>query len=267
MNKKKAILIDITRCIGCGACYEACKEQNHLPETSSDPLRDTLSDKTFTIIEQRGDYFIRKMCQHCDKPSCVSVCPVGAFEKTEWGAVLYDEDKCMGCRYCMQACPYQIPRYEWGELNPRVQKCVMCYDRVKNGLPTACAEACPAEATIFGDREELIKEAESRIRDNPDRYYPYIYGLNEVGGTSVFYLSPVSFEELKFNTNLPKKALPNFTWEALSKIPTIVTVGGVFLTGFYWLTNRKNEIAKERFQDEQEEISKSKTEGDITDEK
>jgi formate dehydrogenase iron-sulfur subunit len=247
MNKK-AFLIDITECIGCGACYEACKEQNNLPQTSDDPLRDSLSDKTYTIVEQRGDYFVRRMCQHCEDPTCVSVCPVGAFTKTEVGAVLYDESKCLGCRYCMQACPFQIPRYEWGSLKPRVQKCIMCYDRVKDGSLPACAEACPTGATTFGDRDEMIALAKQKLAENPEKYYNHIYGLEEVGGTSVLYLSPVPFEELGFNTKLIKTALPNFTHEALSKIPTLVSVGGVLLTGFYWLTNRKNEIAREKFE-------------------
>jgi len=247
--KRKAFLIDITECVGCGACYEACKEQNNLPQTSDDPLRDTLSDKTYTIIEQRGDYFVRRMCQHCEEPTCVSVCPVGAFIQTDFGAVLYDESKCFGCRYCMQACPFQIPRYEWGSLKPRVQKCIMCYDRVKNGELPACAEACPTGATLFGDRDEMIAFAKQRLAENPDKYYQHIYGLEEVGGTSVLYLSPVPFEELGFNVKLLKTPLPNFTYESLTKIPTLVTVGGVLLTGFYWLTNRKNEIAREEFEE------------------
>lgn len=251
--KKKAFLIDITECVGCGACYEACKEQNHLPQTSDDPLKDSLSDKTYTIVEQRGDYFVRRMCQHCEDPTCVSVCPVGAFTKTEIGAVIYDESKCLGCRYCMQACPFQIPRYEWGSLKPRVQKCIMCYDRVKEGNIPACAEACPTGATLFGDRNEMIEIAKQRLAEHPDKYYKYIYGLEEAGGTSVLYLSPVPFEELGFNTNLLKTPLPNFTHEALAKIPTLVTVGGVLLTGFYWLTNRKNEIAKEKFEEKKKQ--------------
>ena len=251
--KRKAFLIDITECVGCGSCYEACKEQNHLPQTSDDPLKDSLSDKTYTIVEQRGDYFVRRMCQHCEDPTCVSVCPVGAFTKTEVGAVLYDESKCLGCRYCMQACPFQIPRYEWGSLKPRVQKCIMCYDRVKNGELPACAEACPTGATLFGDRDEMIAIAKQRLAENPDKYYQHIYGLEEVGGTSVLYLSPVPFEELGFNTKLLKTAFPNFTHEALAKIPTLVTVGGVLLTGFYWLTNRKNEIAREKFEEQKKQ--------------
>jgi len=251
--RRKAFLIDISECVGCGACYEACKEQNNLPQTSDDPLKDSLSDKTYTTVEQRGEYFVRRMCQHCEDPTCVSVCPVGAFTKTEVGAVLYVESKCLGCRYCMQACPFQIPRYEWGSLTPRVQKCIMCYDRVKEGELPACAEACPTGATIFGDRDEMIEIARQRLAENPDKYYQYIYGFEEVGGTSVLYLSPVPFEELGFNTKLLKTALPNFTHEALSKIPTLVSVGGVLLTGFYWLTNRKNEIAREKFEEKKKQ--------------
>lgn len=251
--KRKAFLIDITECVGCGACYEACKEQNNLPQTSDDPLRDSLSDKTYTIVEQRGDFFVRRMCQHCEDPTCVSVCPVGAFTKTDVGAVLYDESKCLGCRYCMQACPFQIPRYEWGSVKPRVQKCIMCYDRVKNGELPACAEACPTGATLFGDRDEMIEIAKQRLAENPEKYYQHIYGLEEVGGTSVLYISPVPFEELGFNTKLLKTALPNFTHEALAKIPTLVSVGGVLLTGFYWLTNRKNEIAREKFEEKKKQ--------------
>lgn len=252
--KKKAFLIDIAECVGCGACYEACKEQNNLPQTADDPLKDSLSDKTYTIIEQRGDYFVRRMCQHCEDPTCVSVCPVGAFTMTELGAVLYDESKCLGCRYCMQACPFQIPRYEWGSLTPRIQKCIMCYKRIVEGNLPACAEACPTGATLFGDRDDIIKIAKQRLSENPDKYYQDIYGLEEVGGTSVLYISPVPFEELGFNTKLLKTALPNFTHEALSKIPTLVSVGTVLLTGFYWLTNRKNEIAKEKFEQQRKEV-------------
>lgn len=255
--KTKAFLIDITECVGCGECYLACKSQNNLPETSFDPLQDSLSDKTYTIVEQRGEYFIRRMCQHCNDPACVSVCPVGAFVKTDYGAVLYDESKCMGCRYCMQACPFQVPRYEWGSLKPRVQKCIMCYERVENGDLPACAEACPTGATLFGDRDEMIAIAKQRLEENPDQYYHHIFGLEEVGGTSVFYLSPISFEELGFKTNLPKNPLPDFTHAALEKIPTIVTVGGVFLTGLYWLTNRKNEIAKEKYEEKKSSAERS----------
>ena len=245
MGKQKGILFDVTYCVGCGACYEACKEQNNLPETSDDALKDHLSNNTYTVVEEHGDYYTRKMCMHCQDPTCVSVCPVGAFEKTDLGPVLYDADKCMGCRYCMQACPHQIPRYEWNSVTPRVRKCVMCYDKISKGEGTACSEACPTEATLFGELDDLIIEAKKRLKENPDDYYQHIYGLEEAGGSNVLIISPVPFEQLGFAGNLPKEPLPTYTMAALEKIPGVVASTGVLLGGMYWLTKRKNQIAKE----------------------
>lgn len=248
MLKQKAILFDVTLCVGCGECYSACKEANHLSETNSDFLKDHLGANTYTVVEQYEDLYTRKLCMHCVDPTCVSVCPVAALTKTDIGAVIYDEDKCLGCRYCMQACPHHIPRYEWSKVNPRVRKCIMCYDRIKNGEQTACAEACPSEATIFGDRDELIEIAKQRLSENPDTYYQHIYGLEEAGGTDVLVLSPVPFDKLGFATNLPKEPLPTYTAKALEKIPGVVVGGGAFLAAMYWLTKRKNKIAEEERQ-------------------
>ena len=251
----KAILFDAALCRGCGACYNACKEQNSNPNALDDPLKDNLNAETFTVIEQhhayktdksKADIFSRKLCMHCIEPACVSVCPVGAMEKTIAGPVIYDEAKCIGCRYCMQACPYKVPRYEWKSVNPKVRKCIMCYGRIKNGLQTACAEACPFEATIFGNRDELIDTAKKRITSNPNSYYPQIYGLIEAGGTSVLYLSPVSFDQLGFAPNIPEKSMQTLTDKAMETIPGIVSVGSIFLGSMYWLTKRKNDLAKEK---------------------
>lgn len=245
MIKQKGMLYDITMCVGCGACYDACKEQNKLPQTNKDFLKDHLSDKTYTVVEQYGDLYSRKNCMHCQEPACVSVCPVGAFTKTELGPVLYNVDKCIGCRYCMQACPHRIPRYEWSSTNPKVQKCVLCHDRLAKGLPTACSEACPAGATMFGDLDDLRAEAKKRLKEDPSKYYQKIYGLTDAGGSNVLVISPVPFEQLGFSANLPNKPLPQLTESVMEKIPSVVSVGAVFLGGMYWLTKRKNEVAKE----------------------
>jgi formate dehydrogenase iron-sulfur subunit len=248
MIKKKAMLIDITLCVGCNSCQEACKKTNGLPEGEEKKLSDT----AYTALEEHDGVFVRRMCQHCESPTCVSVCPVGALEKTAEGPVIYDEAKCIGCRYCMQACPFQVPRYQWGSTYPRIEKCVFCHDRIAKGLPTACSEACPTGATKFGDREDLIVEAFSRIHSEPTKYIDKVYGQHEVGGTSILYISSVPFEQLGFKTQLETTPLPTHTWNALSKVPGVVSVGGVLLAGIWWITNRRIEV--QRYEQELKKI-------------
>lgn len=240
MVTKKAFLIDVTQCVGCNACQTACKEANGLPAGDERALSAT----AYTALSNYGDVYVRRMCQHCDQPTCVSVCPVGALTKTAAGPVLYDASKCIGCRYCIQACPFNVPKYEWDSTTPRVQKCRMCAERVAAGQTTACAEACPAGATLFGDREEMLAEARKRIGADPAAYQPRVYGSEEAGGTSVFYISKVPFEQLGFQTNIEKAPLPVLTMNALEKIPGVVSVGASLLFGIYWITNRRIEVAR-----------------------
>jgi formate dehydrogenase iron-sulfur subunit len=237
-----AILNDLTRCVGCEACVWACKEVNELPRQSRP---DRLSSDSLSIVERRDDLFVRRQCMHCLDPACVSVCPVAALQKTPEGPVIYDATRCMGCRYCMIACPFGIPRYEWDEPLPKVQKCTMCFERrLKEGKEPACTAACPTGATTFGDRDALIREAQDRILDHPDRYVDHIYGLKEAGGTSVLYLSPVPFAKLGFKTSVADSSYPHLTWNVLSKIPNIVSVAGVMLFGIWWLTGRKEVVER-----------------------
>lgn len=239
MKSQRALLIDTTLCVGCNACQDACKAENHLPAGEEKKLTST----AYTALEEHDGVYVRRMCQHCVEPTCASVCPVGAFTKTPEGPVLYDEAKCIGCRYCIQACPFQVPKYEWGSNYPRVQKCRFCADRVAQGRPTACAEACPTGATIFGQRDDLIREAHRRMQAEPGKYVEKIYGVQDVGGTSILYISSVPFEQLGFTTKLENMVLPMYTWNALSKIPSVVGIGGVLLYGIWWITNRRTEVA------------------------
>jgi formate dehydrogenase iron-sulfur subunit len=238
-KESKALLIDITKCIGCQQCAAACKTGHKQP---GDP-EPTLSATAFTTVEPRGDKFVRRMCLHCEDPSCASVCPVGAIIKTAQGAVRYDGSKCIGCRYCMIACPFSVPKYEWSKLAPYVVKCDMCAERVLAGQQTLCAEACPTGATIFGNRDELLMEAHKRIADNPGAYVPRIYGEKEVGGTSVFYVSDVAFEKLGFIEPPLNQPMPTLSAAALGEVPTVVTIGGSLLAGLYWFTQRRREVA------------------------
>jgi len=240
----KAILYDATLCVNCKQCESACAQKNHLPYDDKVAAEPVQSDHKYTVVLARNDKYMRRLCQHCEEPACVSVCPVGALQKTALGPVTYDVSKCMGCRYCMAACAFAVPKYEWSKLNPKVQKCIMCPDRVAAGQPTACAEACPTGATKFGDRDALVAEAEERIRANPNQYVPHIYGLHEVGGSSVLLLSSIDFGEFGLPMNLPTDPLPQRTFEVLSKIPDFVPLWGLFLGGVWWITHRRDEVAE-----------------------
>jgi len=160
--------------------------------------------------------------------------------------VIYDAGRCMGCRYCMIACPFSIPKYEWQARIPRVQKCSFCYDSaLKKGHEPACTAACPSGATIYGEREALIKEAQQRIATHPQHYIPTLYGLTEAGGASVLYLSAMPFEKLGFPATIQHKPYPDLTWQELSRIPTMVSAGAAFLFSAWWIINRRIKMANE----------------------
>jgi formate dehydrogenase iron-sulfur subunit len=233
------ILFDSTRCIGCGACSAACKEANALPL----PIEDCTTAYTWTVVEKMGGVNVRRLCLHCAYPTCVSVCPVAALQKTPEGPVIYDAERCIGCRYCIMACPFGVPKYQWDRPIPVVGKCILCADRIAKGLPTACAAVCPTGATLFGERDALVREARSRIRANPESYVDRVYGVTEAGGTSVLMLSAVPFERLGMKTDVPRQPLPLLTWQVLSKIPSFVTVWGVLLFGIHWITKRRDEVS------------------------
>jgi len=208
---ENGVLYDVSKCVGCRACQNACKSWNGLPPDSSgfDNIYDNpsqLSSKTFTVVKAKefefnGEkrlFFTKYQCMHCNVPACANACLVNAFTKTAEGPVLYDEKRCLGCRYCMAACPFGVPAYEWDTPLPWVRKCTFCADRQSQGMAPACVSACPAGALKFGKRTDLIAEARQRIAADPVNYVNHIYGEKERGGTSWMYLSPVPFTQLGF---------------------------------------------------------------------
>jgi formate dehydrogenase iron-sulfur subunit len=248
MSTRKALLIDITKCIGCRLCEQSCRElhgqpleQGNGPSASAGAATAKLTATSFTVVEQHGDKYVRRMCQHCEEPACASACLVGAITKTSLGPVVYDAKKCIGCRYCMLACPYQVPKYEWNKLAPYVTKCDMCYGRIVAGQPTKCAEVCPVGATVFGGRDELLREASKRMAQDPS-YVQHVYGATELGGSSVLYLTDVPFEKLGFVVSQSTEPLPALSHAALKEAPTVVLVGGSLMFGLHWIIRRRREV-------------------------
>jgi formate dehydrogenase iron-sulfur subunit len=243
------ILTDITKCIGCLKCVAACKEVHNLEEDEPRIWQkdDGLSAENWTsVIRKPDEHYVRKQCRHCIEPACASVCPVGALHKTKVGAVVYDSGKCLGCRYCMMACPFGIPRYQWDNPVPHVEKCILCYDRIEKGEQPACTNICPTGATIFGERGDLIKIAKARMKDNPGKYINKVWGENEVGGTSVLYLSDISLDFLAYPVNLGTKPLPERTATAMESVPfAFVGMGGVML-GLNWVIRRRMKLSEEQ---------------------
>lgn len=240
----KAVLYDATLCIGCKLCEQACAERWGHPWDEEAAAEERLSAYKLTVVlaDDEGR-FMRRMCMHCSDPTCASVCPVAAFTKTAAGPVVYDEAKCIGCRYCMLACPFQVPAYEWDQRLPIVKKCDLCADRLAAGGVTACSEICPTGATLTGERDELLAEARRRIGENPEQYLDHIYGENEVGGTAVLLLSGAPFDRFGYRTDLLHEPMPMLTWRVLRHVPDIVVLGSVLLGGTWWITRRRAQVA------------------------
>jgi Fe-S-cluster-containing dehydrogenase component len=251
------VLHDISRCIGCRKCEEACNRVNELPKPEK-PFDDlSVLDKKrrthasyYTVVNRfevdSKPVFVKKQCNHCMEPACASACFVRAFQKTPNGPVVYDESVCVGCRYCMIACPFNIPAYEYDDaLSPAVTKCTLCAPRIQKGQLPGCVESCPKEALIFGNRKQLIKIARERINKYPERYIDHIYGEHEMGGTSWLYISNVAFSKIGMREDLGTTSAPQLTSGPLAAVPIVVGLWPVLLTGIYAISQRKDKVAAE----------------------
>jgi len=279
------VLVDTTRCIGCRSCQVSCKQWNGLPaEETHIEGRDTafqnpstLSAKTLTMVTYKEIedpkavgglrwIFSKRQCMHCKEPACASACPVTALHKTEDGAVTYDPKKCMGCRYCVWACPFGVPTADWNSLAPKIHKCTLCFNRrsgqadaaslngkdlsdeekkifAESQARPACVKACTTGALKFGDHDQLLAEARERMAKDPGKYVPEIYGEKEAGGTSFLYLAAVPFEKLGFRADLGARSYPSHSKLPMQIVsPAVMGLGGL-LTGVYLLKRRQAEIA------------------------
>lgn len=279
-----AKLIDTKKCIGCKACQVICKEWNglegeltQLPEEGlllTNPPR--LSSQTYMLLTHHEiddptmsagfhTVFVKQQCMHCDEPACASACPVTALEKTADGPVVYDADKCIGCRYCMLACPFGAISSDWKSLAPKISKCTLCADRLPFDSPTerngvelthaehaaavaghsmpACVQACPSDALDFGDRDEMLAIARGRIADGNGAYVDHIYGEKEAGGTATLYLSAVPFAQLGM-PDVGTESYPARSAPALAAVPPAVVGVGAVLGGLWAWGRRKESVAE-----------------------
>jgi formate dehydrogenase iron-sulfur subunit len=246
----KGVLVDLTKCIGCGGCSVACKLWNNIGYEEENREMDTtaiLNDKNWTVVnsyevldkkDQLVRRFVKHQCLHCQEPACASACFSKALQKNDDGAVVYYPDLCVGCRYCMIACPFDIPKYEWKKTFPLVTKCQMCSTRIRQGEAPACTSVCPTGAIQFGERDNLLQKAKGIIHSNTI-YVEDIYGEKEVGGTGWLYISDIPFEKLGFKTNLGTTAPPVYSHNFLRFIPGVALMWGALLTTLYYYTKRR----------------------------
>jgi formate dehydrogenase iron-sulfur subunit len=245
-KEQVGILVDVTRCTGCERCVDACVEANELDPVAAGRDRaitmDGLSaNRLCTLVALENGRFARKSCMHCDDPSCVAACLVGGITRSANGAVVYEADKCIGCRYCMLACPYHIPRYEWDRTMPLMKKCNLCFDRVNEGRTPACVAACPHQALTFGQRDRLLAEAWSRVMNDQAGYLPRVWGQSEWGGSSVLYISDVELSGLGFS-GADDRGIASVTDPIIHRTPHIGLGVAATLTGLSWVLKRRDQL-------------------------
>jgi len=256
------VLTDLSLCVGCRKCEWACKDINGHPNQPIEAFEDMsvfqqkrrTGPEWFTVVNEYPSpepdttpVYVKHQCMHCNEPACASSCLVAAFRKTPEGPVLYNENVCIGCRYCMIACPFYVPSYTYDNpYTPVVRKCTMCFDKVtrEGGVP-GCVKVCPVEALTFGKRSDLITLAREKIVQNPGKYVDHIYGEHEAGGTCWLYVSPRPFEELGFRTDLGTTPYPELTKGFLSSVPLVLTIWPALFIGCYAFTKRREESAQQ----------------------
>lgn len=267
------VLHDTTRCIGCRRCEAACQEVNHLPMPEK-PFTDlSVCDKprrltaySWTVVNKYNvndkPFFRKLQCFHCNDPACAAACFAKCFSKLPDGAVVYDGSQCVGCRYCMVACPFYVPGFQYDlAWDPLVQKCTFCEPLLKQHKLPGCVQACPVDALTFGKRSDLIRIAWQRIKENPGQYVNYVYGETDAGGTAWMVLCPAAgadpgpmddpevtgheMAQMGLDAHLGSTPMAGLTYGALGAVPMIVAFWPVLFGGAYAITKRREAMCAE----------------------
>lgn len=262
MAKTKGYLVDTTKCIGCRGCVVACKQWNQLPaeqtrfkgtyQTVPDLTGNTLTIISFHEYEEEGQiqwYFAKRQCMHCLDPACLKVCPQKAISITDTGAVVRDNDKCVGCQYCAAACPFSIPRYN--RETDKETKCSLCTERTAEGELPACVKACITGALQYGDRDELLALAKKRVSDIIGKYpKANVYGETQAGGTNILYVLADEPSKYGFEEN-PKVGTVIHAWQDIIKpyFPWLIALTGA-VSVFSFFSTRFLGVGKEAHEGE-----------------
>lgn len=265
-NQEMAMLFDSSKCTACKGCQVACKQWNTLPSplglnevkftgSYQAPLElngDTRLLMTFDEKESKDKFrpvewaFGRRSCYHCSDPGCVQVCPSGCLQKQDNGFVTIDPAKCIGCKYCEAACPFEVPKYRF---DGKVDKCTMCYERLDNGKVPACVQTCQPEALFFGPREEVLQKAKARVEVLKNKGFnkAEVYGENELGGLHVIHVCKYGHEAHGLPTNPEKSTMATISSLASPATGLAVgaTVAGLALSFIAGMGYRRKKVSAE----------------------
>ena len=228
VKKRKGLMITPDLCIACRGCQTACKQWNKLPADKTvnrggyeNPpnLTANLYNQIHFIEKPQAVgiqwLFVRRACMHCGEAGCMDICPApGALFRTREGAVGFDKEKCIGCKLCVAACPFDVPRYDE---NDKISKCTLCADRTSNGLPTACSKGCPTGAIMFGTRDDLIAKARTAGYT--------VYGENDLQGLGVMFA--LKSDPKEYNLPKPEYKASIMVWDSLIRPLSVIGLGAV----------------------------------------